>query len=181
MSEEQRPNAIQINLASGQRNAYRDYVEHHEVHIPDSIQIYLAVTPSERLDQEVIDNERLFIYRFGFDAPPAAREQVIALKRQYGLTDREIRGLRFGGNLMVRRQEVKFSADPWIMWSGWIQLGIFSLLLIDCVFQVAFSSVPVWKQAFGSIILMATWFIIAFGLNKLYIAPWRLLRRVGAV
>jgi hypothetical protein len=181
MSEEQRPSAIQINLASGQRNAYRDYVEHHEIHVPDSIKIYLAVTPSERLDREAIDNERLFIYRFGFDAAPTAREQVIALKRQYGLTDREIRGLRFGGNLMVRREDVKFSADPWMMWSGWIQLGIFSLLLIDCVFQISFSSVPAWRQTLGLITLMAVWFVIAIGLNKLYIAPWRLLRKVGAV
>jgi hypothetical protein len=181
MAEEQRPESIQLNMAPNQRNALRDYYEFNENRIPDSIRLYLATTPTERLDKEAIDNERLFAFRFGFDATQTVRAQVIAYKRQYGFTDRQLRGLRLSGQLRVRHTEATLASDAWVMWSGWVQLGIFTLVFLAMVFQITFSSAPMWKQDLALAVLLALWFGVAWGINKLYIAPWRLLRRVGVM
>lgn len=180
MSEDQqRPETVQLNLADGQRNAGRDYYERYENRVPDSIKLYLATTSSDRLDEEAIDNERLFAYRFGFDAPRVVREQIVAIKQRYGFTDRELRWLRRSGQLRIRHTEAKLASDPWVMRSGWIQMAIFTFVCVISILQVAFSIEPSWKQALGMTALLAVWFAVAWGINSLYIAPWRLLRRVG--
>ena len=124
----------QFNLGERSRIAGRDY---YESRVPDSIKVYLATTPSDRLDAEAIDNERLFSYRFGLDVPRPAREQVIALKRQHGLTDAECRWLRRSGQFRITREGAKLVPDRLVPAAAWfyaVVLAFFfgsSLLVIN--------------------------------------------------
>jgi hypothetical protein len=56
----------QFDAGAKARIAERGYLEGR---IPDSIKAYLATTRSERLEEEVIDNRRLFYDRVAMDLP----------------------------------------------------------------------------------------------------------------
>ncbi len=176
MTDHQRPEVVQINLATDQRNAARDY---HEIRMPDSIKVYLATMPSEQLDREAVDNERLFTYRFGFDAPRVVREKIIAIKQQHDFTDYNIRWLRRSGQINIKRTEVTLAPSRSMVVIGWVQLTIFSLVCLAGLFQVVFSSAPAWKQALGQLAVAAVWLASAWVIHRLYIAPWRMLQRAG--
>jgi hypothetical protein len=176
MSAEARLHSLQINLATHQRNAGRDY---NEIHIPDSIKLYLTTTPTERLDTESIGNENLFAYRFGFDAPHVVREQVIAIKQRYGFTCREMRRLRQSGQLRIKGTQVVLSPALSIAVMGWFQLSLVSLMSIAMFAQVLLSSAPAWKQLLAQLVIATIWFGSAWVLKAQFIGPWQLLRRAG--
>lgn len=176
MSEADQPGMAQFNLGERARIAGRDY---YESRVPDSIKVYLATTSSERLDVEAIDNERLFFYRFGMDLPKPAREQVIALKQQYDLTDAECRWLRRSGQLKVTRGGAALSPDRWAPAVGWFYAVILAAFFGSALLVIAVSHEPPWKQALGSAVIACLWMGALWLINRLFLAPWRWLRLVG--
>lgn len=169
--------ATQLNLGPRARIAGRDY---YESRIPDSIRVYLATTPSDRLDEEAIDNERLFYYRFGMDLPPPTRKQVIAIKQKHGLTDAECRWLRRSGQLRVTRDGAALVPDRWVPAAGWFYSIIVMAFCGTGLLLIALSGAPAWKQALGSAVLTAFWLCAGWFINRMFLAPWRWLRMVGA-
>ena len=173
----QEPAITQLNLGERSRIAGRDYYEgRNEGRIPDSIKVYLATTPSDRLDEEAIDNERLFYYRFGIDVPRPAREQVIALKRQHGLTDAECRWLRRSGQFRITREGAKLVPDRLVPTAAWFYAVILAFFFGSSLLIINLSSAPSWKQSLGSITVAAFWFGSMWAVNKLFWAPWRWVR-----
>jgi len=166
----------QFNLGARARIAGRDY---YESRIPDSIKVYLATKPSKRLDEEAIDNERLFYYRCAMDLPRSAREQVVAIKRRYGLTDAECRWLRRSGQFWVTRDSAELVRDPWVPAAGWFYTLILMAFSGPSLLLIAISGAPAWKQALGSIVLAALWLGELLFINRMFLAPWRWLRAVG--
>lgn len=178
MEEQQNTDTIQLNLAKFQRNAGRDY---NEYFIPSNIKLVLATTPQAELDEQAKDNGRMFRYRFGFWATRPVRRQIIELQQTYDLSDSEIRWLKHAGHLRVSRADMTVDASRLMPITGWIQLGIFSIVCIAMIFQVAFSGAPEWKQGLGQTLLAVFWFAGALMLFKLFIAPWLTLKRSGAI
>lgn len=60
-----------------------------------------------------IDDEQLFIRRFGFDWPRSDRIAVIEMKQRLDLTDREIRLLQWTGNLKRKHGVVTLASARW--------------------------------------------------------------------
>lgn len=166
----------QFNLGSRARIAGRDY---YESRIPDSIKVYLATTPADRLDEEAIDNERLFYYRFAMDLPRPAREQVVAIKCKYGLTDAECRWLRRSGQFRVTRDSAALVSDRWVPAAGWFYSVVVMTFCGTWLLLIALSGAPAWKQALGSAVLAAFWVGAGWFINRMFLAPWRWLRRAG--
>ena len=167
---------IQINIGTHQRNAHRDY---NEVLAPQSVGLYLAATPQEKIDALTLNNATLFRPRFGFEAAKqTVRAQALDIRQRHEMTDREIRWLRYSGLLHVTRDEAKLVPDRRIPMAGWFQLALFSPLFVIRVFQIGFSDGAAWKLFLGQATVSALWFSITWGLSKLYIEPWRLLRKV---
>lgn len=171
-----RTGVTQLNLGSKARIAGRDY---YESRIPDSIKVYLATTPSERLDEEAIDNERLFYYRFAMDLPHPAREQVVAIKQRYDLTDAECRWLRRSGQLRLTRNSAELVRDRWVPAMGWFYALILMAFCGPSLVLIALSGAPAWKQALGSSVLAAFWLGALWLINRMFLAPWRWLRSAG--
>ncbi|APW45671.1 hypothetical protein [Rhodoferax antarcticus] len=169
---------LQVNHGDHHRIAFRDY---HEGSTPDSIKMYLATTPAAQIDAESIDNEFLFRHRFGFDANPSGRAEVIALKRQFQITDAEVISLRRSGLLSIKRTEVRIAPDRWVPMMGWFYLSIISIYLLPSLLVIAFGSAPLWKQYLGVISLGAIWLAAIWFVCKTHIHPWRLLKQVGAL
>lgn len=176
--EHQNQDPIQVNLATHQRNAGRDY---HEFFVPGSIKLLLATKTKEELDRMAIDNSRLFNYRFGFEPPTIVRKQVLTIQQKYDFTDREVRWLKRAGQLQISRKEAKLVPSRLMPITGWIQLVAFSLVCVAMTFQIAFSSNPAWQQALGQLLVSGFWFGGLSIMNTLYLAPWRALERSGAL
>ncbi len=167
----------QLNLGERMRVAGRDYYERR---IPDSMKVYLATTPSHQLDEEAIDNERLFFYRFAMDRPRPAREQVIAIKQKYSLTDAECRWLRLSGQLRVTRSEATVMPDRCVPSQGWLYALILAALCGTALLVIAFSNAPAWRQALSAAVVAGPWLGAIWLINRLYLQPWRWLKLVGA-
>ena len=165
----------QFNLGERSRIAGRDY---YESRIPDSIKVYLATTPSDRLDDEAIDNERLFYYRFGVDVPRPAREQVLALKRQHGFTDAECRWLRRSGQFRINREGAKLVPDRLVPAAAWFYGLTLAFFFASSLLIINFSAVAPWKQSLGSAVILALWLGTIWIINRLFWAPWRWIRKL---
>jgi hypothetical protein len=160
----------QVNLGERSRIAGRDY---YESRIPDSIKVYLATTASDRLDEEATDNERLFYYRFGIDVPRPVREQVIALKRQHGLTDTECRWLHRSGQFPIGREGAKLEPDRLVPAAGWFYAVIQVFFFGSSLLMINFSGAHSWKQLLGSVTVTGLWFGSMWATNRHFLAPWR--------
>lgn len=169
----------QLNVALEQRAAGRDY---HEYFIPGSIKLLLATSSKAKLDELAIDNERLFAYRFGFTATPSVRPQVIAFQNKYELLDDEIRWLKRASHLRVTRKELIVDTSRLMPMYGWFQVALISLIFATAILQLAGvdSAVP-WKRDLTQIGLGALWFGIAGVLVKMFVTPWRTLKKAGVI
>lgn len=178
MSDEKQPEIVQLNLASEQRTAGRDYFEIFVV--PKSMKIFLATQTTAELDRLALENERLFCYRFGFEPNRAIRQQVLALKQKHDLTDREIRGLRRSGQMTIKHSEAKMSPARFYPIVGWVQLALLSLIYLPLLLVILVSPVPDWKRTLEVLLVASLWFLGAWILNAMYIEPWRVIKRTQA-
>jgi hypothetical protein len=173
-SSEHEPAITQFNLGERSRIAGRDY---YEGRIPDSIKVYLAITASDRLDEEAIDNERLFYYRFGIDVRRPVREQVVALKRQYGLTDAECRWLRHSGQFSINHEGAKLAPDRVVPAAAWFYAFVLAYYFGSSLLLINFSGAASWKQSLGSLTLVGLWFGSMWAIDRLFWAPWRWVKK----
>lgn len=169
---------MQLNLAKFQRNAGGDY---NEYFIPSNIRMVLATTAEEELDAMAESNGRMFRYRFGFEATPTVRQQVIELREKYDLSDGDIRWLKRAGHLRISRTGMTIDHGRLMPIAGWIQITLLSVFCATMIFQVAFSGAPGWKQELGQMFLVTIWFAGASLFFKLQVAPWITLKRSGAI
>jgi hypothetical protein len=161
MANEEKERHIQINAAESQRNALRDY---NEVLAPQSVGLYLAVTPQEDIDALTLNNATLFRRRFGFEAAKEmVRAQVLDIRQRYEMTDREIRWLRYSGLLSVTRTEARLAPDRRIAVLGWVQVALFSMIFGGWVLQFGVAELPAWKQMFGQVAIATLWFSAIWG------------------
>jgi hypothetical protein len=172
---------VQFNHGDQHRIAGQNYYENVQHHTPHSIKMYLATTPSARLDAESIDNEHQFRHRFGFDASPVARSEFIAIKNQYQITDADICKLRRAGQISIRQTHARIAPDRLVPIVGWFYLLLVSLVCLADVLQIVYSHAPTWKQNMGLIVIFVLWLAVTWLVSTMHLHPWRLLKQVGAV
>ena len=173
------PTNLQVNHGDYHRIAFGDY--HESSSKPDTSKMYLATTHAGRIDVESIDNEFLFLHRFGFDVNRSGLAQVIALKTQYQTTDEEFISLRRSWLLSVKRTEIQISPDRWVPMVGWIYLGTISVYLLPSLLIIAAGSAPHWRQYLGSLFVWSIWLAAIWFICKTHLHPRRLLKQVGAL
>ena len=171
----------QENQGEEQRVAGRDY---HEtlIHQCTNIKMYLISKTENKLDQESIDGEDIFIHRFGKDFNPRIRQKIIDIKQQHLFTSREVKNLLATSGISVNKttEVVKLSKDRYIFYYGWLLIAVAIAHCALNLFTVAlFSHSPVWRQAvaqfgIGGVCMACIWFA-----NWLYIKPYRVLQRVS--
>lgn len=178
MQEQQAASNTQLNLGTHQRNAARDY---YELLMPGSIELMLTATPQSELDALTQDNPRLFRRRFGFKATQAVRKQVVALQQTYEFDDSDIRWLKHSGHLQVSREGMRIQPSILMPICGWIQVVICTLIYLSVATQIMLSTAPEWKQGLGLLGATVFWFAGAGVSRKLYLQPWNILKRSGAM
>lgn len=171
------PATTQFNSGEQSRIAGGDY---HEMSVPGSIRMFLATSPSATLDRLTQDNEDLFNFRFGFRINRAGRGQVMEVKHRHDLTDQELRELRRSGLLSLKRGEVKLIPNWFLPAIGWFYAVALSMISFACVWAVQSDSSTNWKQDLALAIICTCWAAGIWLVDKVHIAPWRLLKEVGA-
>lgn len=177
MPEENQRETVQMNIASEQRNAGRDY---YEFLVPGSIELFLATRSIDEIDRISLANEHLFRHRFGFIANRAVRKQVIEIKQRYDMTDYDIRWLQRSTQMTIRNNEANISPDRVSLVFAWINFSVLSYVCMTMLFQISFSSAPAWKQALATILVGGVWSGLAWVLKSLYVSPWRTVKRIRA-
>lgn len=127
-----------------------------------------------------VDDERAFIDRFGFDWPRADRVAVIALKQRLDLTDREIRLLRWTGNLRRRNGVIALANARWaavfgrclvlVMWLEFTAIMLAGLLTM----HRALSAAQLLQLCGATAMVLAMVRLAYLG----YIRPWIIQQRV---
>jgi len=136
----------------------------------------LETAPMEELDEIAVENERLFIRRFGTDVPRDARVGVIAIKRAYGFVDSEVRWLIRSGFLKTTRRGAHLRPSVWAPAAGWFLAVSLTAFCASSLLLIVLSGAPAWKQGVGAAATLA----LGFGLNTLiarvFLIPWRLVK-----
>lgn len=135
----------------------------------------LETVPTEQLDELAVDNERLFVRRFGADLPRDARAAVISIKQSHGFVDSEVRWLVRSGFLRASRNDAKLKPTVWAPIIGWFMVLSLAAFCASSLLQILMSAAPAWKQAIGAASVLALSFYLGTFASRVFIAPWRLV------
>lgn len=129
-------------------------------------------------DQLAICDEQVFRKRFDFVVNRQQREQIISLKHEADLTDKEIKILRSSGSLAFHKGKLTVMAPTLIAVWGYIQI-LLSLLLMTLSVLAAASAQKISGTGIAGIVLLNL--ILLFGMNlsnDVFIWPQRIRKRV---
>lgn len=134
----------------------------------------------QRSDRDAIDDEYVFIRRFGFDWPERDRIGLIAFKHRLDLTDREIRLLRWTGNLRRKNGVVTLASTRQAAIFGRC-LAVIALLEFTVIMLLQMMTVHHALSALQTLKLYgATAFVLVliWLVHLGYVKPWIIEQRV---
>lgn len=174
MSRVSSPQTTQLITGAQARVAGGDYVE---APWPSSIEMLMATSDADQLDEMTRQSEYLFGRRFGFVAGQRARARVVAIARQLDLSDREVRWLKRSGSLQVRHDGAQLSPSTAGLVAGSYHLAVLTLFGLSGAVLIMASSRAPWMQLIG----LASLSLVCLGLGwlnwALHIQPWRISKR----
>lgn len=131
-------------------------------------------------DRQAIDDERVFIARFGFDRPRRYRESLIKLKHTADLTDREIRLMHRTFSLRSDAQGVRLNASRGMAILGRVVLSFLCLQIVDAWALAKHAPLPAPMLAFRFSGLMIMFLAMGWFVHWVYIRPWQIQQRTRA-
>lgn len=135
----------------------------------------------ELSDACVIENERAFKKRFGFVWPPQQRQALIQLKTEKGLTDPELKLLRWSGNLKRTPFGVTMTSAVWGALWGVVAMGYLSLLFLALLILALPNIHGTTPAALRTVLTLATLGLLCYALYWFHILPWLIQRRTKRV
>jgi len=169
---------FQLNVATDQRNAGRDYNEHHYHTDPGA---FLEMASVDELDRKAINNEIFFRRRFGFTLPVEQRKQLIALKQLWDFTDRELMQLKRAGLLRLRKgQPASLRAPRTLFAYGCFIIGVSAFYCLLCLILILVVKMHLtWHQQVTQVaVLITSIAFLALG-DSCSFGPLRILRQRG--
>lgn len=129
-------------------------------------------------DRHVVGEERAFRARFGFDRPRRDRENLIRLKHEADLTDREIRLLKFTCSLRFDADSVRLVASRILAIFGRIVMGFLALEGLEAWGLASESSLPVPVLLLRLAGVMVILLVMGWAVQQIYLRPWQIRERV---
>ena len=129
-------------------------------------------------DHLAICDEQAFRRRFGFTVNRLQREQIITLKHEADLTDKEIKILRSSGSLVFQNGKLSVMAPTLIAIWGYIQIVMLFLMMMLSVLAAVSAQKISWPGIAG---IVALNLMLLFGMNlsnDVFIWPQRIRKRV---
>lgn len=171
---------IQTVDAEQAQNAGHDfYAINLESHSGNALKDLLHTLPMDKLDVLACQNERAFAKRLGFDACAVIRHKTITLCREHDLTDRELRQLKYAGNLEIHGTTVGLNRYRGAPVMGWFGIGILIFFLLVYMAAIALYTGPAWHKLIMVAVLGTSIFGSIHFLSRTCILPARIFRRIG--
>ena len=166
--------------------AKSDRVEAQSSHIDAMQEVLVAIDTAikeaewspDHQDQLAICDEQAFRRRFGFTVNRLQREQIITLKHEADLTDKEIKILRSSGSLVFQNGKLSVMAPTLIAIWGYIQMVMLFLMMVLSVLAAVSAQKSSWPGIAG---IVALNMMLMFGMNlsnDVFIWPQRIRKRV---
>ena len=163
-----------------------DRAEAQSVHIDAMQEVLVAIDAAikeaewspDHQDQLAICDEQAFRRRFGFTVNRLQREQIITLKHEADLTDKEIKILRSSGSLVFQNGKLSVMAPTLIAIWGYIQIVMLLLMMVLSVLAAVSAQKISWPGIAG---IVALNMMLLFGMNlsnDVFIWPQRIRKRV---
>lgn len=137
-----------------------------------------GAAPESDPDWAAIDDEHVFAKRFGFDACRRRREQLLTLKHEADLTDREIRLLRRSSSLVFRDDKAAISSWWFLPVCGYLLVGIALVLMTLALLAALQAGQPSLWQMVKITIVEAMLLAMAWWAGEMLIRPHQIHRRV---
>ena len=184
--DDRSPHSAGAKIVAFPAAARTDRIEAQSGHIDAMQEVLVAIDTAikeaewspDHQDQLAICDEQVFRKRFGFVVNRQQREQIISLKHEADLTDKEIKILRSSGSLAFRKGKLTVMAPTLIAVWGYIQI-LLSLLLMTLSVLAAASAQKICGTGIAGIVLLNL--ILLFGMNlsnDVFIWPQRIRKRV---
>lgn len=132
----------------------------------------------EQSDEAVLEQERAFKKRFGFDLNQRQRNQLIDLKHRADLTDREIRLLKRTGSLVFRSTGAEISTANIVEAWGYAQIVATTLLMLAVLLMLGISETPTLAQFSLIAAVEVALIALVWGLELQYVRPNCIRRRM---
>jgi len=184
--DDRSPHSAGAKIVAFPAAARTDRIEAQSGHIDAMQEVLVAIDTAikeaewspDHQDQLAICDEQVFRKRFGFVVNRQQREQIISLKHEADLTDKEIKILRSSGSLAFQKGKLTVMAPTLIAVWGYIQI-LLSLLLMTLSVLAAASAQRISGTGIAGIVLLNL--ILLFGMNlsnDVFIWPQRIRKRV---
>lgn len=137
-----------------------------------------AVWSPAHQDEAALQDEQVFLKRFGFDANRVQRGQIIAFKAKSDITDAEIRLLKKSGSLVYNADGVEISAPAAVAAFGYVQIVVLGMLMILPILGLGFKPKLSWPILLGlPVFEMVLLYLLKLS-DDVYIRPHRIRKRV---
>jgi len=129
-------------------------------------------------DQLAVRDERVFHQRFRFSVNRQQREQIIALKHEVDLTDKEIRILRSSVSLDFQNSKLKSTFLAAVTVWGYAQIVLIALIILIGTLGTVLAPHVSWLRIAGMLLLDVLLLLILIFVCETFIWPQRLRKRV---
>jgi|GEM_PF-5855282 len=128
-------------------------------------------------DRATVEREDLFERRFGFAWPHRYRKELLRLKHERELTDREVKLLHTTGNLHRHRTGVRLSSNGFIALMGCLFIAAMTVMFLMLALRVTMTLSLTWPQVAGVVVFSLFLLGVSWASHQFYIQPWRIVRR----
>ena len=184
--DDRSPHSAGAKIVAFPAAARTDRIEAQSGHIDAMQEVLVAIDTAikeaewspDHQDQLAICDEQVFRERFGFVVNRQQREQIISLKHEADLTDKEIKILRSSGSLAFQKGKLTVMAPTLIAVWGYIQI-LLSLLLMTLSVLAAASAQKISGTGIAGIVLLNLMLLFGMNLsNDVSIWPQHIRKRV---
>ena len=184
--DDRSPHSAGAKIVAFPAGARADRAEAQSGHIDAMQEVLVAIDTAikeaewspDHQDQLAICDEQAFRRRFGFTVNRLQREQIITLKHEADLTDKEIKILRSSGSLVFQNGKLSVMAPTLIAIWGYIQIVMLLLMMVLSVLAAVSAQKISWPGIAG---IVALNMMLLFGMNlsnDVFIWPQRIRKRV---
>lgn len=139
----------------------------------------LALTQQKLLSAEhyrLVDNDTAFLRRYFIYKDRQWRFAFMRLKAKHDLPDQQLQFFYFTGNLRLRDDEMKITADAWVALIGWTFIILLTVVYAAQAYTLVTGLPFSWGLAKGCAYIAVAAALTTASYHWIYVKPWQMAR-----
>ena len=139
----------------------------------------LALTQQKQLSAEhyrLVDNDTAFFRRYFMLKNRQWRFAFMRLKAKHNLSDQQLQFFYFTGNLKLRNDEMKITADAFVAVIGWTFITLLTAVYAAQAYTLVTGLPFSWGLAKGCAYIAVAAALTTASYHSIYIKPWQMAR-----